>query len=92
MRERTEDLGRLLIMIKHVLNKSLFTEELNKYTCVEYLFPVDLLEKDEDGVYEIYLERINNLRIEMEEVRSMLTDCLEICEGNDYLNYLESKK
>lgn len=84
MRQRVEDLGRLLVMIDNILEDSLFENNLNKHNFCEYFLPREVLDKEEE--YDEYFDRLHKLRIGIEETKSKIYDCLSIAKGDDYLN------
>jgi len=83
MRERVEDLGRLLVMIDDILDNPLFRNSVYQKEMAAHLMSRAALENEDN---EMFVERASDLEDLIRTVKHRLYDCLEIAKGEDYLN------
>lgn len=77
MRERTEDLGRLMVLIDDLLDNGCFDDYQNEEAFLCHY---------SDECEEIFKDRLGKLFVDLESARELLYKCLEIAKGEDYLN------
>ena len=78
MRHRIEDLGRLLILLKNVLESPLFSEN----RCKDRDFPEWFSKQSTEGQEVI----LTNLVHDINQIEDKLIAMLDIAEGEDKLN------
>lgn len=80
MRQRVEDLGRISILIDHILQKDVFEIVTGRNKD----FPEHFFSKDKDKQYEI----LHNFVYGVSDIKDQLYQILSIAEGTDDLNAL----
>jgi hypothetical protein len=83
MRNRLEDLGRLMVMLEEIEASKLFEDVSYQNDFVSHYFPADEMNKSEN---EIYIERLSDLRMAIDFVSDKLSECIVIARGHDDLN------
>lgn len=82
MRQRIEDLGRLAVMLRNVLEQDLFSDNFH----IKPLRPKDATEWFLAKTEEEKLEIISNWAYSIEAIEHKIYDMLDIAEGTDLLN------
>jgi len=81
MRERVEDLGRLMVMIRHLLDQEIFNDlPIRKKDYYDWF-----IDKSEDQKQEIIEKWVYGISYVSEELYEMLS----ITQGHDHLNEKE---
>lgn len=78
MRNRVEDIGRILILLEKVMDHSLF--------CESRMLPVDFSEWFYQQSREVQVKLLDGLAFGVDEVENQMMDILKIAKGEDYLN------
>ena len=78
MRERVEDLGRLLVLLDNMYEMEVFGKLGDRpKTAVDKFFQLDSSEQE---------DAIRSVAYGLESIREKVLECYEICKGEDYLN------
>lgn len=80
MRHRLEDLGRLLVMIESILDNPLFKHVMHHRDFVAYFLASPASDP------ELFVERLDDLKGNINFVEEKLNECAQICCGEDRLN------
>lgn len=86
MRQRVEDLGRLLVLIQQILDREIF-EPSSRFKDHDYFLGIDNIDEEE---FEIYAQRVTTLIDHIKFIEEELYKCLSICKGFDLLNESEN--
>lgn len=79
MRNRIEDLGRLMVKIEAIIDNDVFYNMRTKTEFMEFYSNG----KEDDS---ILFDRIEKLCSSLAMMKDQLYDCLDIAKGEDYLN------
>lgn len=81
MRERVEDLGRLMVLLKEAFNnKALDFEDLEAF--LYYHLPPE----HNPETVDIWIDRLEKLHENLSDLRERIAYCLRIAAGQDPLN------
>ena len=79
MRNRIEDLGRILVLVEQILDKDVF-EDYNRYSSDEAA--EEVLKEDDEGRMEMLIELFGSIY----QIKYALEEVWEIARGEDVLN------